>query len=151
MTQILQVHCSAEAMPPMRASLGAAGLDIMSIGAQQQEHNKSHVMVYTGLRVSFPDDHVLLVYPRSNLGFRHGITLANSVGVIDSDYRGEIKLMFHIGENTIDEALELLGEGKRVAQCILQPIPKVLVQEVDRIDELGSTARGEGGFGSTGA
>lgn len=98
----------------------------------------------TGLCFEVPPGYALLIFSRSGHGFKHGTRLANCVGVIDSDYRGEVKVRL-----TADPGGELLvNDGDRIAQAVLVPIPRVSLVEVD---ELSKTARGAGGFGSTGA
>lgn len=98
----------------------------------------------TGLAVEIPPGWVMLIYSRSGHGFRSNTRLSNCVGVIDSDYRGEIKVKL-----TVDEGHGLqVRSGDRIAQAMLVPIERVAFREVD---ELSDTARGTGGFGSTGA
>lgn len=98
----------------------------------------------TGLAFEVPEGHVMLVFSRSGHGFKHGVRLTNCVGVIDSDYRGELAVML-----SADENLGLyVKPGDRIAQALIVPIPRV---EFEEVDELSSTARGVGGFGSTGA
>jgi dUTP pyrophosphatase len=100
-------------------------------------------MVGTGLKFEVPAGHVMLIYSRSGLGAKHGIRLANSVGVIDSDYRGEVRLpMINDGD-----ALFVINSGDRLAQAMIVPFPAV---ELQQVEELSETERGEGGFGSTG-
>lgn len=99
---------------------------------------------FTGLAFEVPPGHVMLVFSRSGHGFKHGVRLVNSVGVIDSDYRGELAVRL-----IADTDLELtVGHGDRIAQAMIIPIPSV---ELVEVEELTSTERGTGGFGSTGA
>lgn len=137
-------RCSPLAQTPKKATPGSAAFDIYSTNV---ERTAEGVIVSTGLKVAFPDLYVLKVYGRSGLARDYGITLANGVGIIDSDYRGEIKLLFTM--RYLNDALEHLALGKRVAQAILVPIPPTLWQEQD--GELPSSVRGAGGFGSTGS
>lgn len=98
----------------------------------------------TGLAFEIPQGHVMLVFSRSGHGFKNDVRLANCVGVIDSDYRGELKVRL-----TADTIRELkVGHGDRIAQALVMPLSDVRLIEVD---ELSDTARGTGGFGSTGA
>lgn len=97
----------------------------------------------TGLAFEVPDGHVMLIFSRSGMGFKHDIRLANCVGVIDSDYRGEV--MVKLTRDT-GEAFSIV-RGQRIAQALVLPLPRVQFEEVDR---LSPTARGAGGFGSTG-
>lgn len=108
------------------------------------------VLVPTGLAVApieydteSGNDVVLLVYARSGLSTKHGINLANSVGVVDSDYRGEVKVALH--NNT--DIVYNVKHGERIAQMVVTP---VLLPETIEVDELSVTERGEGGFGSSG-
>lgn len=96
----------------------------------------------TGLAFEIPKDHVMLVFSRSGDGFKHGVRLSNCVGVIDSDYRGEVKVKLRA-----DEELKIVCKGDRIAQGIVLPIPLVMFEEAE---ELSDTDRGENGFGSTG-
>lgn len=98
----------------------------------------------TGFAIELPGpEYVALIFARSSLGARHGVALPNGVGVIDSDYRGEVHVAL---ANHGDEAY-VIQPGERVAQMAVVPVAHAVLQEVD---ELGGTARGEGGFGSTG-
>jgi len=98
----------------------------------------------TGLAFEVPDGHVMLIFSRSGHGFKHGVRLANCVGVIDSDYRGEVSVRLSVDS----EQSELeVSHGDRIAQAMALPVQQVTFMEVD---ELSSTARGAGGFGSTG-
>ena len=101
--------------------------------------------VPTGLAIALPDSGwVALLLPRSGLSIRHGITLSNSVGVIDSDYRGE--LMVHL--TCIKDDTYTVQPGERIAQMVILPVAMAEPVEGEELDE---TLRGEGGFGSTGA
>lgn len=141
--QFKKLHPAA--VMPSQGSLEAAGFDLVSTGAILSSNNT--VIVSTSLAVAFPQGHVLLIYGRSGLAFKSNIRLVNGVGVIDADYRGEIKLAF--ASDTLDllEMQDLLGAGSRVAQAILMPIPAIEWREVD---ELPDSIRGESGLGSTG-
>lgn len=99
----------------------------------------------TGLAFEIPAGHVMLVYSRSGHGFKHGISLANSVGVIDSDYRGELMVRL---TTTLGHVPLPIAHGDRIAQAMILPIPAV---ELEEVDDLTDTDRGTGGFGSTGA
>ncbi len=103
---------------------------------------KQVTQVPTGLKVEFPVDHVLLIFSRSGLASR-GFLMANSVGVIDSDYRGEIKILLL---NTTEDDF-LISKGDRIAQGMLLKIDQATF---NLVSELSNTYRGEGGFGSTG-
>ncbi len=130
---------------PFYASEGAAGMDLAAcidepvlIKAGKREK------IPTGIAIALPSkDYVALVYVRSSLGFKKGVTLSNSVGVIDSDYRGEI----YVSLNNVSDEDYTVMPGERVAQLIVTP---VIIANLKVVDELSETERGEGGFGSTG-
>lgn len=137
--KIKKLHPDAE-IQPMTA--GAAGMDIKAIWKEYDE--KNDVLVFgTGLSMEIPRGHVGLLFPRSSV-FKTGLSLCNAVGVIDSDYRGEVKAIFYLG-NRPKANYEV---GDRIVQLIIMPIPAVNIQDVT---ELSNTTRGSGGFGSTGA
>lgn len=110
------------------------------------------VTIGTGLAVEVPEGWVLAIFSRSGHGFTNSMRLANCVGIIDSDYRGEIKVKLtidgdvHASREGVDRYV--VGSGSRIAQAMLLPAPRVVLKEVA---ELGVTQRGSGGFGSTGA
>jgi dUTP pyrophosphatase len=128
---------------PFYATDGAAGLDLTVFGEDVSISPNGHAVVKTGICVAIPNGHVGLIFVRSSLGVKRGITLSNSVGVIDSDYRGELLVSLH---NTLSETA-VLHEGERVAQLVVVPCPRHELVECDQLD---STDRGEGRFGSTG-
>lgn len=130
---------------PRRASEHAAGFDLVSTGVKIQGNQ---AIVSTGLAVAFPEGYVLKVFGRSGLAFKHDVFLTNGVGIIDADYRGEILLSFSSTTLSPDEMSQLLKEGNRVAQCILEFLPNTRWIEVEDLPE---SIRGEGGFGSTGS
>lgn len=137
------VVCESEFFDlPKKASAGAACFDIQS--ADDTEIAPRHAgIVRTGLKFKLPENHVLLVFSRSGHGFENNVRLSNCVGVIDSDYRGELKVSL---QNDGDETFSV-RYGDRVAQGLIVPIPQVaMVAGVVIAD----TARGAGGFGSTG-
>ena len=124
---------------------GAAACDLYAdIGKSIVLEPKESRLIGTGIAIEIPTrDIVALVYARSGLACKSGIALANSVGVIDSDYRGEVKVCL---VNNSDKAFEI-EPGMRVAQLCFTP---VIQAKFNTVDSLGDTARGEGGFGSTG-
>ena len=128
-----------DAKLPIYTSAGAACFDISTItgGDVFQAETFS-----TGLAFEVPEGHVMLVFSRSGHGFAKGLRLANCVGLIDSDYRGELKIRL-----TADAGPVSVEAGERVAQAMVLPVQQFAIQEVT---ELSSTERGEGGFGSTG-
>ncbi len=133
------------AILPTYGSAYAAGADLyaliegesLTIGAGET------VLVRTGLSVEIPEGYVGLIYARSGLATKRGLAPANKVGVIDSDYRGEVKIALF--NQSGEEQIVLAGE--RVAQLVIAPY---LAVEYEQAEELSFTVRGEGGFGSTG-
>lgn len=130
-----------DAKEPIYATPGAACFDLHSTNYGLVPRNGSYIF-NTGLAFDIPSGHVMLVFSRSGDGFKQGVRLANCTGVIDSDYRGEVKVKLRA-----DEELKIVTKGDRIAQAMLIPIPLVLFQEVE---ELSETIRGDEGFGSTG-
>lgn len=130
---------------PFYASDGAAGLDLAAcIDSPVTLKARSREKIPTGIAIALPSkDYVALVYVRSSLGFKKGITLSNSVGVIDSDYRGEI----FVSLNNISDEDYTIMPGERIAQLVVTP---VVIPDIEITDELDETKRGDGGFGSTG-
>lgn len=133
------------AVLPRRATPDSAGMDLCAcMEAPVEILPGTTMMIPTGLAVQPSDRHtVLLIFPRSGLASRHGITLANAVGVVDSDYRGEIKVPLH---NLSGESF-LVEPGMRIAQLVVTP---VFFPDAVETDELEDTRRGSGGFGSSG-
>ena len=133
------------AVIPSRATPGSAGVDLCACLDAPVEIMPGEISVIpTGLAAA-PDrsDVVLLVYPRSGLSSRYGISLANCVGVVDSDYRGEISIpLINHGHDSF-----IVENGMRIAQLVTAP---VILPEIETSDSLDDTRRGSGGFGSTG-
>lgn len=127
---------------PAYATDGAAGMDVLAAEDVMLEPGGRHA-VATGLAMAIPPGYEIQVRPRSGLALKHGISLPNTPGTIDSDYRGELKIiMINHGEVGFS-----IHRGDRIAQLVLAPVVRASWLEVDRLEE---TARGEGGFGSTG-
>jgi dUTP pyrophosphatase len=132
-----------EGLPlPSYASLGAAGLDIVAAEDLTLAPGSRHA-VATGFAIAIPDGYEVQVRPRSGLALKHGITCLNTPGTIDSDYRGEVKVIL---ANLGSEPFEVV-RGERIAQLVPAAVLKARFAEVE---ELGDTERGIGGFGSTG-
>ena len=127
---------------PAYATAGAAGMDVVAAEDVTLAPGGRHA-VATGLALAVPDGFELQVRPRSGLALKHGISLPNTPGTIDSDYRGELKIILI---NLGDRAFEV-RRGDRIAQLVLAPVVRATWLKVDELDE---TQRGEGGFGSTG-
>jgi len=137
-------HAAGLALPEY-ATAGAAGMDLLAaVGDPVSVPPGGRKLIPTGLRIAIPEGHELQIRPRSGLALKHGITLPNTPGTIDSDYRGELGVILL---NTGSEAF-VVERGMRIAQAVLAP---VLRAEWEEVAELDSTARGEGGFGSTGS
>jgi dUTP pyrophosphatase len=127
---------------PSYAHPGDAGLDLVAAADVALEPG-GRAAVPTGLVVAVPDGWVGLVHPRSGLARRHGVTVANAPGTIDAGYRGELQvLLVNLGDEPVT-----LRRGDRVAQLLVQPVGHARVVEVS---DHAATARGDGGFGSTG-
>lgn len=127
---------------PAYATDGAAGMDVVSAEDVDLAPGARHA-VATGLSVAIPAGYEIQVRPRSGLALKHGVTVPNTPGTIDSDYRGELKvIMINLGSDVFS-----IRRGDRVAQLVLAPVTRGTWVEVDELDH---TARGEGGFGSTG-
>ena len=127
---------------PRYATQGAAGMDVLSAEDVTLAPGARHA-VATGLAVAIPPGYEIQVRPRSGLALKHGISVPNTPGTIDSDYRGELKVILvnHGGEPFA------IHRGDRVAQLVVAP---VTLAEWDEVAELDETGRGAGGFGSTG-
>ncbi len=134
----------ADAIVPTYGSERAAGADLYACEKQAVviEAGKT-VLVHTGIAMAIPEGYVGLVYARSGLASKRGLAPANKVGVIDSDYRGEVLVALH---NHGDVA-QTVEKGERIAQIVFTPYAYA---DMDVCDELDQTARGVGGFGSTG-
>lgn len=133
----------AEGLPlPAYATQGAAGMDVVAAEDVDLAPGARHA-VATGLSVAIPHGYEIQVRPRSGLALKHGVTVPNTPGTIDSDYRGELKvIMVNLGSDSFS-----IRRGDRVAQLVIAPVTRGSWVEVSELDE---TARGEGGFGSTG-
>lgn len=133
-----------EAVLPERKTPGSAGYDLCACVAADFTIEPGELAIFpTGLAAEVPEGCAGLIFTRSGLGVKHGITVANGVGVIDSDYRGEI----HVGLRNSSKTAYTVSPGERIAQMIIMP---VCLPEVQEIEELSETQRGAGGFGSTG-
>ena len=132
---------------PKFSTLGSAGLDIRAnISKPILLKPMQRKLITTGLFLEIPDGFEAQIRPRSGLSLKNGITVLNSPGTIDSDYRGELMVLATwIGEG--DEIT--LAKGERVAQMLIAPVPVTSYREVS-LEELSTTDRGEGGFGSSG-
>lgn len=132
-----------EGLPlPAYATAGAAGLDVVAAEDLELAPGARHA-VSTGFALAVPDGWEVQVRPRSGLALRHGVTCLNSPGTIDSDYRGEVKVILaNLGSEPFP-----VRRGERIAQLVPAPVVRATLVETDALD---GTARGAGGFGSTG-
>lgn len=130
------------AIIPEYKTAGAAGMDISSI-EEKVLNGQGREMISTGLSVEIPEGYEIQVRPRSGLAAKHGITVLNTPGTIDSDYRGEIKVILY-NTTIYDYKVEV---GERIAQLVVAKVerPNIIIGEI-----LSETERGEGGFGHTG-
>lgn len=132
-----------KAIIPTYGSENAAGMDMYSIENVTIKPHQT-IMVHTGICMEIPDGYFGALYPRSGLAVKSGLRLANCVGVIDSDYRGEIIVALHNDSTVSQEVLE----GDRIAQLIISPYARPI--SLEEVEELSRTDRGSGGFGHTG-
>lgn len=130
---------------PSRATAGSAGLDLRAcLDGPVTISPRQLVTIPTGVAIALPGpEYVALIFARSGLGVKHGISLSNGVGVIDSDYRGEIQ----VGLTNLSDTPYTIQPGDRIAQLVVTP---VAAPELELVTELEDTGRGAGGFGSTG-
>ena len=131
---------------PAYETIGSAGMDVRAAVSQEEPillQAGERAMIPTGLSVAIPQGYEIQVRPRSGLALKHGITVPNTPGTIDSDYRGEIKvILINLGQDAFT-----IQRGERIAQLVLAPVTQLAWIEVGALDE---TDRGAGGFGSTG-
>ena len=130
---------------PTRGTSGAAGMDLYACIDESVTIEPGELKIIpTGVAIALPDSSVAaFLYARSGLGVKHGICLSNGVGVVDSDYRGEVC----VGLCNVSDTPYTIAPQERVAQMVIAP---VVMAELEETDDLGDTDRGEGGFGSTG-
>jgi dUTP pyrophosphatase len=140
--QVMRLPHGADVPMPAYATTGAAGMDICAAEAVTIPPGKRHA-VATGLAFAIPEGYEVQVRPRSGLALKHGITCLNSPGTIDSDYRGEVKVILA----NLGDAHFAIEVGDRIAQIVVAPVTRGVMVEVAALDD---TARGSGGFGSTG-
>ncbi|HNX51471.1 MAG TPA: dUTP diphosphatase [Thermoanaerobaculaceae bacterium] len=135
----------AEGLPlPRYVTTGAAGADIVAaVDAPLELAPGARAAVPTGLVLAIPEGFEVQVRPRSGLALGHGVTVANAPGTVDSDYRGEVKVIL---VNLASEPFAI-RRGDRIAQLVVSPVVQVVFREVDLLPD---SARGNGGFGSTG-
>ena len=129
---------------PHYATSHSAGMDLMAAIDKDLTLKKGQrILVPTGIAIALPDGHEAQIRPRSGLAFKNGITVLNTPGTIDADYRGEIAvILINLGDEDFT-----ISRGMRIAQMIIAPY---IQAEMDLVEDLDSTVRGKGGFGSTG-
>ena len=144
MVKVLIKKLSPEVQLPSYKTSGASGMDLMAfIKSSVTVKPKTSSLVPTGLSIAFSENYEIQIRPRSGLAAKNNISVLNTPGTIDSDYRGEIKvIVYNHGNNDF-----FIHNGDRIAQMILMPIVKM---ELEETNDLPKTIRGEGGFGSTG-
>ncbi len=144
--QVTRLAHGADLPLPAYQSAAAAGLDLMAavaVDAPVTIGPGGRALIPTGLTIALPGGTEGQVRPRSGLAARHGVTVLNSPGTIDADYRGEIQvILVNLGQESFTVA-----RGMRIAQLIIAPTVRVRIRETAKLDE---TTRGVGGFGSTG-
>ena len=144
MVKVLIKRLSSDVQLPSYKTSGASGMDLIaSIKSTVTIKPKTSFLIPTGLSIAFSEDYEIQIRPRSGLAAKNNISVLNTPGTIDSDYRGEIKVIIY-NHGTSDF---LINNGDRIAQMILMPVVKM---ELEETSDLPETIRGEGGFGSTG-
>jgi dUTP pyrophosphatase len=129
---------------PKYETLNSAGMDL--IAANQQDiiiMPGQRMLIPTGISIALPDGHEAQIRPRSGLAAKYGVTVCNTPGTIDSDYRGEVKVLLI----NLSDVEFLVSRGMRIAQMVIAPVVRAKLVEVSTLDQ---TDRGSGGFGSTG-
>ena len=138
----MRITITPDATLPSYKTEGSAGLDL-SCSEDFEIKPMERKLVSTGISVAVPEGYEAQIRPRSGLAIKHGISMVNTPGTIDSDYRGEVKIiMINYGKDAV-----CFSKGERVAQMVICPVARVELQVVESLDE---TDRGQGGFGSTG-
>ena len=137
---------SGDGLPlPTRMTAGAAGFDLFAAVTEDVVLKRGEIrLIPCGFAMALPPGYEAQVRPRSGLASRHGITLVNTPGTVDADYRGEV----HAPLINLGPVGFVIGRGMRIAQMVVMPVPEVAIVEVN---ELSATGRGPGGFGHTGA
>lgn len=140
---ILKIKREREGIPlPTYATLGSSGIDLRSAENLVIPPGEWRA-ISTGIRVELPPGYEAQIRPRSGLALKYGVTVLNSPGTVDSDYRGEVKvILINHGREPFE-----VKKGDRIAQMVIVKVERVDIEEVEELDE---TERGEGGFGHTG-
>lgn len=143
MIKVNFIKLNEKAHTPTYGSEFAAGADLYSAEEEITIEAGETRLVHTGIAMEIPEGYAGLIYARSGIATKRGLAPANKVGVIDSDYRGEIMVALHNHSNTA----QTIAEGERIAQLVIAPF---LTVEYNETETLNDTERGAGGFGSTG-
>jgi dUTP pyrophosphatase len=141
--EIAVTRLRGDAVLPTRAYPGDAGLDLVACERHEIAPGE-RALVGTGIAVAIPEGHAGLVTPRSGLAARNGVTIVNTPGLVDSGYRGELRVILH---NTDRREALVVEPGMRIAQLVVVAVPRTALREVD---ELPASERGSSGFGSSG-
>lgn len=144
------VRLSTSARLPTKATDGSACMDLYAAETKELRSGKS-VVIQTGLAFEVPPGYAMFVFSRSGMGFNQDIRLANCVGVVDSDYRGGVKVKLTSDKAIYEAEVTEIEEGMRIAQFMLLPVPDIELQVLSDPGELSETERGYGGYGSSGA
>ncbi len=144
MVKVLIKRINSEVELPSYKTSGASGMDLMAfIGSPIVIKPNTSKLIPTGISLAFPEGYEIQIRPRSGLAAKKNISVLNTPGTVDSDYRGEIKvIIFNHGKDDF-----IVNNKDRIAQMILAPVIKMELEKTERLPE---TIRGEGGFGSTG-
>ena len=144
MVKILVKKLNSSVKLPSYKTIGSSGMDLMALTDKPITIlPKKSYLVPTGISLAIPKNHEIQIRPRSGLAAKNGISILNTPGTVDSDYRGEIKvILVNFGKNIFE-----IKKNDRIAQMVVCPIIKAELEEVENLPE---TVRGEGGFGSTG-
>lgn len=144
-TTVVQIKLVEDGRMPTKATDGSAGYDLYArLPFSVELRPLDRMLVPVGFMISLPQDMEAQIRPRSGLAIKHGVTVLNAPGTIDSDYRGEVGVVLY---NASPKPF-WVDDGARIAQMVLSHVPATTLTEVSIIDE---TERGDGGFGSTGA
>ncbi len=141
----IPIVCENPELPvPTYATTGDAGADLVASADVELAPAGGRALVPTGIYIAIPEGYAGFVQPRSGLALRHGVTCLNTPGLIDSGYRGELKVLLI---NTDPNEPFIVRQGDRIAQLVLQKVEQASFVKVDKLPE---SSRGSGGFGSTG-
>ena len=147
MLEIPVVRLDPDLPLPSYARIGDAGLDLSARETVTLAPGGGRALVATGFAVAIPEGHAGFIQPRSGLALKHGVTCLNTPGLIDSGYRGELKVLLI---NTDPSTPFEIVRGERIAQLVVQRVEHAVLELVDDFEHLGPSVRGEGGFGHTG-